>query len=281
MLKQRIITALLMLAILLPAVFYPSPIPFGLVALVLLAAGAWEWARMNQTAFVPSVLYGGLCALLCAGTWQAGWMQVPMPTLWLVVGSAWVLVALALVRAGVGAWVKVPRVLRLAGGLVVLWAAWLAVAQARTRGVNFLFSVLVLVWVADIFAYFAGRSLGGRFFGNKLAPSISPGKTWEGALGGALGVVACAFFWRWLDTAVTVDSLSMYSLVWRRGPVVMVVAVLFLAAMSVLGDLVESLFKRSAGLKDSSGLLPGHGGVLDRVDALLPTLPLAMMLVTL
>ena len=132
MLKQRIITALLMLAILLPAVFYPSPIPFGLVALVLLAAGAWEWARMNQTAFVPAVLYGGLCALLCAGTWQAGWMQAPIPTLWLVVGSAWVLVALALVRAGVGAWVKVPRVLRLAGGLVVLWAAWLAVAQART-----------------------------------------------------------------------------------------------------------------------------------------------------
>jgi phosphatidate cytidylyltransferase len=281
MLRQRIITALLMLAILLPAVFYPSPTPFGLVALVLLAAGAWEWARMNQTAFIPSVLFGGLCALLCAGTWLAGWMQMPVRNLWLVVGSAWVLVALALLRAGVDAWIQVPRALRLTGGLVVLWTAWFAVAQARARGINFLFSVLVLVWVADIFAYFAGRSLGGRFFANKLAPSISPGKTWEGALGGALGVVACAFFWRWLDTVAGVDSLSLYSLIWQRDPIVMVVAVLFLAAMSVMGDLVESLFKRSAGVKDSSALLPGHGGVLDRVDALLPTLPLAMMLVSL
>lgn len=281
MLKQRIITALLMLAILLPAVFYPSPVPFGLVALALLAAGAWEWARMNQTAQLPSVLYGVLCAVLCAGTWFAGWMQTPMPNLWLVVGSTWVLVAIALLRAGVDAWIRVPRALRLAGGLVVLWAAWLAVAQARTRGINFLFSALVLVWVADIFAYFAGRSLGGRFFTNKLAPSISPGKTWEGALGGALGVLACAFFWRWMDTVAGIDGLSLYSLVWQRGPGVMVVAVLFLAAMSVMGDLVESLFKRSAGIKDSSALLPGHGGVLDRVDALLPTLPLALMLVTL
>ena len=134
MLKQRIITALLMLAILLPSVFYPSPAPFVFVALVLLAAGAWEWARMNQTTFVSAVLYGGLCALLCAGTWLAGWIQVPVRTLWLVVGSAWVLVALALLRAGVDAWAQVPRVLRLGGGLVALWAAWLAVAQARTRG---------------------------------------------------------------------------------------------------------------------------------------------------
>jgi phosphatidate cytidylyltransferase len=148
-------------------------------------------------------------------------------------------------------------------------------------GINFLFSVLVLVWVADIFAYFAGRSLGGRFFKRKLAPSISPGKTWEGAIGGMLGVVTCAFLWRSLDHSSSMNGSSLYT---RLGDVhvsFMVLAVLFLAAMSVVGDLVESLFKRSAGVKDSSGLLPGHGGVLDRVDALLPILPLAMMLGTL
>jgi phosphatidate cytidylyltransferase len=147
-------------------------------------------------------------------------------------------------------------------------------------GINFLFSVLVLVWVADISAYFAGRALGGRFFVRKLAPTISPGKTWEGACGGLVGVVACAFVWRTLDSSGTAGTASIYTHLADVHPVFMVLAVLFLGSMSVVGDLVESLFKRSAGVKDSSNLLPGHGGVLDRVDALLPILPLAMMLAT-
>jgi phosphatidate cytidylyltransferase len=280
MLRQRIITALLMLAILLPTVFYPSPVPFGVVALVLIAAGAWEWARMNQTSFGTAVAFGGLCAVLSGAAWWAGWLQAPMRGLWLAVGCGWVLLGVLLLRAGVSAWTPVPKSVRLIGGLVALWTAWLAVAQARTIGINFLFSVLVLVWVADIFAYFAGRTWGGKIFARKLAPSISPGKTWEGALGGMLGVLVVAFVWRWADTAFAADSMSLYSLLWSRGAIVMVVAVMFMAAMSVVGDLVESLFKRSAGVKDSSTLLPGHGGVLDRVDALLPILPLAMMLST-
>jgi phosphatidate cytidylyltransferase len=174
----------------------------------------------------------------------------------------------------------VPRLLRLAGGILALWGAWLAVSQARFIGINFLCSVLVLVWVADIFAYFAGRAFGGRFIVRKLAPSVSPGKTWEGAFGGLLGVVVCAFAWRWVDGAMPMDSPSIYSVLAGKSILLMVIAVVFMSAMSVVGDLVESLFKRSAGVKDSSGLLPGHGGVLDRVDALLPILPLAMMLGT-
>ncbi len=280
MLGQRIITALLMLAVLVPAVLYPVTAPFLAVALLLIAAGAWEWARMNQTSFSASVLFGVLCAALCAVAWLSGGVLTSMRTLWILVGCMWVLMGALLLRAGVNAWSSVPRAIRLAGGLIALCTAWLAVAQARTLGINFLFSILVLVWVADIFAYFAGRSLGGKFIANKLAPSISPGKTWEGALGGMLGVIACAFIWLWADKTFTVDSLSLYSRLWARGPVTMVVAMVFMAAMSVVGDLVESLFKRSAGIKDSSGLLPGHGGVLDRIDALLPTLPLAMMLST-
>jgi phosphatidate cytidylyltransferase len=281
MLKQRVITALLMLAILLPAVFYRRPEAFAVVALVLIAAAAWEWARLNQCGPSASIMAGGLCALFCGLSWYAGFLAMPLHMLWVLVGGAWVILGAWLLFGGVAVWSHVPRFLRLAGGLGALWAAWVAVAQARIIGINFLFSVLVLVWVADIFAYFFGRAFGGKVFSRKLAPSISPGKTWEGALGGMLGVVGCALLWRSLDAS---DSAGVASIYTRLGNVnlgFMVLAVLFLAAMSIVGDLVESLFKRSAGVKDSSGLLPGHGGVLDRVDALLPILPLAMMLGTL
>lgn len=278
MLRQRIITALVLLAILLPAVFYPEPLAFGVVAGILIAAGAWEWARLNQFSQGIAVATGALCAALMAASWWYGLVHTSLRTLWIGSGCLWVFLGAWLLHGGVPVWADVPRLMRLPGGVLALWVAWLAVAQARTIGINFLFSVLVLVWVADIFAYFAGRSMGGRFFARKLAPSISPGKTWEGVCGGMLGVVACAFLWRALDTAATSDALSMYGRLATLHPAFMVVSVLFLAAMSVVGDLVESLFKRSAGMKDSSGLLPGHGGVLDRIDALLPILPLAMML---
>lgn len=281
MLKQRIITALVLLAILLPAVFYRVPEVFAVVALVLIAAGAWEWAKMNQCGQRVSLMAGGLCAVLCLLSWYGGLLYVPLKMLWVLVGSGWVVLGAWLLYRGVNVWSGVPRPLRLVGGIFALWVAWIAVAQARIVGVNFLFSVLVLVWIADIFAYFSGRALGGRFFARKLAPSISPGKTWEGAFGGMIGVVACAFVWRSLDTSAQWGSASLYTRLGEVGPAYMVLAVLFLASMSVVGDLVESLFKRSAGVKDSSGLLPGHGGVLDRVDALLPILPLAMMLGTL
>jgi phosphatidate cytidylyltransferase len=166
-------------------------------------------------------------------------------------------------------------------GLLALLLTWLAVAQARVIGINFLLSILVLVWVADIFAYFAGRAFGGRFTRSKLAPSISPGKSWEGVWGGMAGVVTLAFVWRWADAAWAASVPSLYSHLGQKGVWLLLIAVVFMAAMSVVGDLFESLVKRSAGVKDSSGLLPGHGGVLDRVDALLPALPLAMMLYTL
>jgi phosphatidate cytidylyltransferase len=155
------------------------------------------------------------------------------------------------------------------------------VAQARVIGVNFLLSVLVLVWVADIFAYFAGRAFGLKFTRQKLAPTISPGKSWEGVWGGMAGVLVLAAAWAAMDATLQAQVPSLYTRLAAPGAWLLVIAVLFLAAMSVVGDLVESLIKRSAGVKDSSHLLPGHGGVLDRVDALLPTLPLAMMLATL
>jgi phosphatidate cytidylyltransferase len=129
-----------------------------------------------------------------------------------------------------------------------------------------------------VFAYFAGRAFGLRFTRRKLAPTISPGKSWEGVWGGVVGVIVLAVCWVWADRAFAAGVPSLYTHLATRGWWLLLLGVVFLAAMSVVGDLVESLIKRSAGAKDSSSLLPGHGGVLDRIDALLPTLPLAMML---
>ncbi len=280
MLKQRVITALVLLAILLPALFYPQPEPFFLITLVFIVAGAWEWVRMNGAGTVLTWLAGLGCALLCVGVWRAGWLQQPLPRLWLFTGAAWVLLGAWVLRAGVTAWAEHAKAVRLALGLVALCLTWLAVAQARLLGVNFLLSVLALVWMADIGAYFAGRVFGGRFIHRKLAASISPGKSWEGVFGGMAGVVLLAMVWRYADAISGVDGPSLYTRLAGRGLAFLMLACLFMAAMSVVGDLFESLVKRSAGIKDSSGLLPGHGGVLDRVDALLPALPLAMMLVS-
>ncbi|MBI2768610.1 MAG: phosphatidate cytidylyltransferase [Burkholderiales bacterium] len=278
MLKQRVITALVLLAILLPALFYPSPMPFTLVVLVLLAAGAWEWGRLNGLGQGGSVAVGLACVVLCGLSWQMGLLARPLPALWTVAGALWVLAAAWLLRGGVAGWPGIPRAVRLVAGVLALWLAWLAASQARAMGINFLLSVLVLVWVADIFAYFAGRAFGLKFTRGKLAPAISPGKSWEGVWGGMAGVVLLAACWVAADARLGAGVASLYTLLAAQGWWLLLIAVLFLAAMSVAGDLVESLIKRSAGAKDSSNLLPGHGGVLDRVDALLPTLPLAMML---
>lgn len=276
MLKQRVITAIVLLAILLPALFYQTPIPFNLLALVLIGAAAWEWGRLNQLSQTGALTLSGLCLLACGLSWWAGLLTQRLPLLWAVAGAFWVLAGGALLRVGVAGWPRIPQLLRLLGGLIILWLAWLAIAQARSLGIEFLLSVLVLVWVADIGAYFAGRKFGGRFSKGKLAPSISPGKSWEGVWGGMTGVVLLALGWHFLG------GQTLYSLLAQRhGLMLMLLAAIFMAAMSVVGDLVESLIKRSAGAKDSSALLPGHGGVLDRIDALLPTLPLAMMLASL
>lgn len=281
MLKQRVITALILLAVLLPALFHPTPQPFCALMLLFIAAGGWEWGRLNGLSQPLSWLTAGACLLVCALAWWAGALTLSLRGLWMVIGPAWVLGSAFLLRGGVAGWPRVPLFLRWSAGLAALVTAWLAVAQAKVIGVNFLLSILVLVWVADIFAYFAGRAFGLRLTRSKLAPSISPGKSWEGVWGGLAGVLALAWIWPLADASLGAAVPSFYSRLMGQGWPFATLAVLFMGAMSVVGDLVESLIKRSAGAKDSSGLLPGHGGVLDRVDALLPTLPLAMMLSTL
>ena len=282
MLLPRILTAPVLLAILLPALFAASPEPFIGLTLLFIAAAAWEWARLNGVTGARALATGVLCAALCAGLWSTGVVARPLPWVWIVAGAAWVLGGIGLLGRGVAGWPRLPRALRWALGLAMLCTAWLALAQARRVGVNFLLSVLVLVWAADIFAYFAGRALGGRFtHGRKLAPGISPGKSWEGVWGGMLGVLVVGACWIAYDRAHPEAAPSLYSRLHEFGLAGLVLGIVFLAAMSVVGDLIESLVKRSAGMKDSSQLLPGHGGVLDRIDALLPTLPLAMLAATL
>jgi len=278
MLRQRVITAVVLLLVLLPALFYPSAFPFSALAIVFIAAGAWEWARL--VGYGPAAAIGAAVAVAvaCALAWAGGMLQHPLGWLWACMALVWVGGGAWLLRGGGQAWARLPRGLRLGVGVLVLITAWLAVAQARHVGVNFLLSILVLVWTADICAYFAGRAWGGRVMPGKLAPSISPGKTWEGVWGGMAGVLVLAIGWTWLDTALPTATPSLYSFVLAGDRWYMLLAIGWLAAMSVVGDLIESLIKRVASVKDSSHLLPGHGGVLDRIDALLPALPLAMLL---
>lgn len=277
MLKQRIITALLLLAVLLPALFYPHIAPFGVFSLLLIAAAGWEWAQLNGCRAGTSLLVGaGLGGALLL-FWWAGGLAPNWRALWLVLGGAWVLLVVVMLARGVAGWGAWPAVLRVSCGLLLLASAWLALVQARQVGLEFLLSVLTLVWMADIAAYAGGKAMGRR----RLAPTVSPGKTWEGAISGAAGVLVLASVWVWADAQGWGGHGSLYARLWSLGALFALMGLAFLTSMSVVGDLVESLVKRSAGAKDSSQLLPGHGGVLDRIDALLPVLPLSMMFVTL
>ncbi len=278
MLKLRIITAVALLAVLLPALFAPVAWPFALVTLLLIAAAGWEWGRLNGAGTALSLAMGALLAALGALALVLDWTVTTAPLAWWLAAAVWVFGGAWALRSGPAGWPLLPRPLRWVIGVSVLFASWLALSQARAWGVNFVLSVLALVWAADIAAYAGGRAFGKH----KLAPTVSPGKTWEGAISGAAAVLLLGVLWMWIDRQVSVDSASVASRLMKSlGLVGFLLGLLILSAMSVVGDLVESLVKRAADAKDSSRLLPGHGGVLDRVDALLPVFPCALALVSL
>lgn len=274
MLKQRAITAVALLAVLLPTLFMSSPEPFIVLALFMVAAGAWEWGRLSGLTFQQALLNAVILSVALLVLWVSGHSHL-RSFVWLLPSLVWVIGGVLLLRMGVAGWSALSSRFRLALGYVVLVFAWVAMANARTIGVNLLLSIFFLVWAADVFAYFGGKAFGRR----KLAPSISPGKSWAGAYAGAVGVMLVGGLWVLADQSFLVDSPSLYTSLQNRYGWAGLIAVWGLTALSVVGDLVESLVKRSAGVKDSSNLLPGHGGVLDRIDALLPVLPVAMMLV--
>ena len=277
MLRERVITALVLLALLIPAVMAKSPLPFALLTIVLIAAAGWEWGRLcglpRAAAIASGVVLGLACVTIAPLGGGIGGVVVPAEA-WAGVTALWVLVGVVSLRAGPDAFRQVSAGLRFVVGWVLIGAAWAALMASWERGLAYLATVCALVWAADIFAYFGGRAFGKR----KLAPTISPGKSWEGALSGLLSVVVLAV------VVVVVTARPHGNLFWllreRLGFAGMVGACAALVAMAIMGDLVESLAKRSAGIKDSSQLLPGHGGVLDRIDALLPVFPAALALVT-
>ncbi|HET7864239.1 MAG TPA: phosphatidate cytidylyltransferase [Burkholderiaceae bacterium] len=275
MLLQRVITAVVLLALLLPALLAHAVWPFALIVLAMLTAAGWEWARLNGLGGPAALALGAVLLGVGALALQRALAHPAPPWLWWAVLPCWVLGGALALRRGVPGWPLWPRALRLVLGVAILALAGVAMTQSKVIGVNFLLSVLCLVWVADIAAYFGGRAFGRR----KLALSISPGKSWEGVWSGMVAVLLLAAGWLALDARGLGDSASVYSRMLQLwGWPGLVAGVLFLAGMSVVGDLFESLVKRSAGAKDSSALLPGHGGVLDRIDALLPVLPLALAL---
>jgi len=278
MLRERVITALVLLALLIPAVMAKSPLPFALLTIVLIAAAGWEWGRLCGLAAWAAIASGVVLGLACVAIAPLGsgigGVAVPAEA-WGGVTALWVLGGALALRAGPDGFRKVHAALRFVLGWIFIFAAWAALMASWERGLAYLATVCALVWAADIFAYFGGRALGKR----KLAPTISPGKSWEGAISGLVSVIALAAI------VVAVTAHPHGNLYWllreRLGFAGMVLALVALVALAIVGDLVESLAKRAAGSKDSSRLLPGHGGVLDRIDALLPVFPAALALATL
>lgn len=280
MLKTRIITALVLLALVVPALAYLPVSGWALFVLLFVAAAAWEWGRLCGFAAPVAIAYAGALALVALGFLFASGGNAGPITIAAYAASVacWIAIALYWFVRGPEA----PRGVALAVlGVMVLLPCWWAVVQAREAGALFMFLLMGLVWVADIGAYFAGRAFGRH----KLAPAVSPGKTWEGVAGGMAGGALLALVCAAATTASGGAHDSWFA--WLFGfagrigaaGVAAALAIIFLVVgLSVLGDLFESLLKRRAGVKDSSGLLPGHGGVLDRIDSLIPTMPLAMLI---
>lgn len=278
MLLPRILTALVLLAALLPALITGNAMPFLAITLIMIAAAGWEWGRLNGLTLVPALGIGGLVFLACVMLWDTGWVGHVPAWLWWLTTGCWVLGGALALKAGPQGWPRLSKALRLLLGTFILVVAWLALASAKLRGLDFILSALCVVWMADVAAYAAGRLFGRR----KLAPAISPGKSWEGVMGGMAGVLLLALVWLNVEAAIFGQTTSVFAVLWGRlGTVGFLVSLIFLCMLSVMGDLVESLVKRAVGAKDSSALLPGHGGVLDRVDALLPVLPAVMALASL
>lgn len=271
MLRTRVLTALVLLAAFLVALFVLPPAGWLAFTFAVLAGAAWEWgglvklAGTARTAFVAAVMLVWLALAWFSGLArlapEPGGLLQPALALgalfWIALAPVWLRRKWPLAGSGVPI------------GLLVLVPAGLALLYLRFISPWILLAGMALVWTADIAAYFVGRAFGRH----RLAPNISPGKSWEGVAGAAVGVVAYGLALVTLAPALPIPA--------RSQPLLLMAGLLLLTAVSVVGDLFESLAKRQAGVKDSGQLLPGHGGILDRIDSLTSTLPLLGLALTL
>lgn len=257
MLKARILTALLLLPSFLAALFLLPDLYWALLMLGVMLIGAREWSKISG--FPRS--YGWLYVLLTLAVALALLPETSRPA-GLLYGIAFLFWAILVPLWLRHQWRTRSLPAMVLTGWVVLLPTWLALVELRSIGPGLLLGLMAVVWIADSAAYFAGRSFGKH----KLAPSISPGKTWEGVAGAFIGVTLYGVAWGMWDSS---------AIPFRSGLPAGVLLLWLLTAFSILGDLFESWMKRVAGVKDSGKLLPGHGGVLDRIDALTAALPLA------
>jgi phosphatidate cytidylyltransferase len=269
MLKSRIVTAAIMAALLLAGLFMLPVAGWATLIIILLLQGTVEWARLSKMSNQAAKIYWGATLLLMLTLiWfdsahsieQARWVHFLIygisGLLWLIIVPTWLIMGLQ---------VRNPWLMAIVGWAVLIPTAW-AMLDLRAFNPGWLLFLMCLVWTADIAAYFAGR----RFGKNKLAPLISPGKTWEGVLGALLGVAGYV--------------LLVWFVFGSQGGSPLVILLLVAAwcwvGLAIIGDLFESAVKRQAGVKDSGAMLPGHGGLLDRIDALTSTLPMAALVLS-
>lgn len=263
MLKTRIITATVLIACFLPALFKLPMLywAFGMLAFTLLAL--YEWASMIKLTNLQTKAYLALTLLLGLIIismleqqglhfffYQSLIIFLATAAFWLIVVPFWLSKK----------WFFQQKLLMAFVGLVLMLPLWLALICSKGADPWLLLCLLATIWIADSAAYFAGKNFGKH----KLAPTISPGKTWEGVLG---ALIAVTLFGAILFFGFKVDTLAMFPVLWM------------ITGLGVIGDLFESMIKRQANIKDSGDLLPGHGGILDRIDGVIPSLPIAILMI--
>ncbi|MEO7742798.1 MAG: phosphatidate cytidylyltransferase [Usitatibacter sp.] len=272
MLLTRVITAVAMMPVVLGMLFLAGKELWSLFALAIVLLACWEWSRLSGLSHGAQSAYLAASGAIGGYVWLLYLQRVPgdfgaaAMTAFIIAAAFWIFAAPSWLAAKLRPSASICAV----AGWIVAWPTWFALVALRDASPWLLLALAALVWVADISAYFAGKRFGKR----KLAPAVSPGKTWEGVAGALVGVaiygaILCWAAARWDDALTPLFAFA--------NGVPAIVAMLGLTAVSIIGDLFESWMKRGAGMKDSSNLLPGHGGILDRVDALTSSLPVAAL----